>query len=105
MAAVCDLEIREKTTFSKRVSLLYCKKLTYNMLLVHNETQKHYLLKMKSHQDDFEEFDIQKYSADLWERWLEHPSNAEFREVYYDDRIGEKGRALLANHVSTFTLR
>lgn len=47
------------------------------------------------------EFDIQKYGADLWEEWLQHPSNAEFRNAYYDERIGERGRVLLANHVST----
>ncbi len=46
------------------------------------------------------ELDIQKYAADLWEEWLDHPSNFEFRELYYDERIGERGRVLLANHVS-----
>jgi len=58
-------------------------------------------LKHNRHQDDFMEFDIQKYGADLWEEWLQHPSNAEFRNAYYDERIGERGRVLLANHVST----
>ena len=54
----------------------------------------------KGHQDDFMEMDIQRFAADLWDQWLEHPANAEFSEVFYDERIGEKGRALLANHVS-----
>lgn len=40
------------------------------------------------------ELDIQKYAADLWEKWLEHPANDDFREVYYDKRIGEKGRCV-----------
>jgi len=68
--------------------------------------QQYALLKLESklrfqkgHQDDFMEFDIQKYGADLWEEWLQHPSNAEFRNAYYDERIGERGRVLLANHI------
>jgi hypothetical protein len=44
--------------------------------------------------------DIQKYASDLWERWVHDPRNADFRKVYFDERIGEKGRILLVNHVS-----
>jgi hypothetical protein len=54
----------------------------------------------EGHQDDFFELDIQKYASDLWEEWLEAPCNADFRRVYFDERIGEKGRNLLVNHVS-----
>jgi hypothetical protein len=54
----------------------------------------------EGHQDDFFELDIQKYASDLWDEWLEAPCNADFRRVYFDERIGEKGRNLLANHVS-----
>ncbi len=46
------------------------------------------------------ELDIQKYAADLWDRWLEDPANIEFKELFYDERIGEKGRMLLTRHVS-----
>ena len=54
----------------------------------------------EGHQDDFVELDLQKYASDLWQQWLEEPENADFREVYFDDRIGDKGRNLLVNHVS-----
>ena len=54
----------------------------------------------EGHQDDFVELDIQKYASDLWQQWLEEPENADFRKVYFDDRIGDKGRNLLVNHVS-----
>jgi hypothetical protein len=54
----------------------------------------------EGHQDDFVELDLQKYASDLWQQWLEEPENADFRKVYFDDRIGDKGRNLLVNHVS-----
>ena len=49
------------------------------------------------------ELDIQKYCAELWEKWIEHPSNIDFKELYFDPRIGERGRLLLTNHVSVTT--
>lgn len=46
------------------------------------------------------ELDIQKYASDLWDRWLEDPANIEFKQLFYDERIGDKGRMLLTSHVS-----
>lgn len=48
--------------------------------------------------------DVQKYASDLWEQWVHDPQNADFRKVYYDERIGEKGRILLVNHVSVLKI-
>lgn len=53
----------------------------------------------EGHQDDFESKDIQKYASDLWEEWLTHPANSEFFSLFYDDRIGERGRAELMTHI------
>jgi hypothetical protein len=51
------------------------------------------------HQNDFASKDIQKLAADLWEQWLNHPANIEFYSLFYDERIGDKGRAELLNHI------
>jgi hypothetical protein len=51
------------------------------------------------HQNDFATKDIQKFAADLWEQWLNHPANLEFKELFYDDRIGDKGRTVLVDHI------
>ena len=51
------------------------------------------------HQDDFESKDIQKFASDLWEEWLTHPANSEFYSLFYDERIGERGRAELKSHI------
>lgn len=53
-----------------------------------------------SHQDDFLEMDIEKFGMDSFKWWLNQPRNEDFRRVYYDERVGEKGRALLLDHVS-----
>jgi hypothetical protein len=53
----------------------------------------------EGHQNDFHTKDIQKLTADLWEDWLNHESNAEFFQLFYDDRIGEKGRVQLMDHI------
>ena len=53
----------------------------------------------EGHQNDFEIQDIQKLAADLWDQWLEHPSNTEFYQLYWDKRIGATGRKELRNHI------
>ncbi len=53
----------------------------------------------EGHQYDFFTNDIQKLAADLWEQWLEHPANIEFSQLFYDERIGERGRIALVNHI------
>ena len=55
----------------------------------------------EGHQDDFMEMDIQKFASDSWEWWLNRPENADFKAIYDDERVGEKGRRLLLSHVST----
>jgi len=53
----------------------------------------------EGHQHDCMEMDVQKYGADLWDHWLEHPSNLEFKKVFNDDRVGNFGRSELLNHI------
>ena len=53
------------------------------------------------HQHDFESKDVIKYALELWEEWLNHPSNADFKAVFDDDRIGDRGRRELINHIMT----
>ena len=54
----------------------------------------------EGHQDDFMEKDIQKLATDLWDQWLDHPDNADFKAVFEDERIGDLGRSELETHVS-----
>ena len=37
------------------------------------------------------ELDIQKFAVDLWAKWLDHPSNVDFKNLYNDKRVGEEG--------------
>lgn len=53
----------------------------------------------EGHQNDFATKDIQKLAADLWEQWLEYPANVEFNQLFYDERIGERGRRALVSHI------
>ena len=66
---------------------------------------EHTLRFQEGHQDDFMSKDVPKFATDLWERWLNHPLNHDFRKVYFDDRVGDRGRQELVNHIMTpFTL-
>ena len=38
--------------------------------------------------------------VDLWDQWLDHPENADFKAVFEDERIGDLGRSELETHVS-----
>uniref|UniRef100_A0A7S4M9V9 Uncharacterized protein n=1 Tax=Odontella aurita TaxID=265563 RepID=A0A7S4M9V9_9STRA len=53
----------------------------------------------EGHQNDCILFDVQKYVAELWEEWLNHPSNSDFKAVFDDDRVGDFGRRELIIHV------
>eukprot|EP00586_Coscinodiscus_wailesii_P020069 CAMPEP_0172493602 /NCGR_PEP_ID=MMETSP1066-20121228/25020_1 /TAXON_ID=671091 /ORGANISM="Coscinodiscus wailesii, Strain CCMP2513" /LENGTH=675 /DNA_ID=CAMNT_0013263825 /DNA_START=123 /DNA_END=2147 /DNA_ORIENTATION=- len=53
----------------------------------------------EGHQDDFAEKDIQKLAADLWDQWLDHPENIEFKTLFEDERIGDYGRSELETHI------
>ena len=53
----------------------------------------------EGHQHDFATKDIQKLATDLWDQWLEHQANIEFSQLFYDDRIGDRGRRALVNHI------
>jgi len=55
----------------------------------------------EGHQHDCIEMDVQKYGADLWDQWLEHESNLEFKNAFNDDRVGNVGRSELLNHIQT----
>lgn len=54
----------------------------------------------EGHQEDFKGKDIQKYAVDLWNEWLHHPSNIDFKNHFYDERIGSLGRELLVSHIT-----
>jgi len=51
------------------------------------------------HGHDFMLFDVKKYVADLWDMWLNHPSNTEFKQIFQDDRVGDVGRSELLDHI------
>eukprot|EP00565_Helicotheca_tamesis_P006551 CAMPEP_0185735410 /NCGR_PEP_ID=MMETSP1171-20130828/25212_1 /TAXON_ID=374046 /ORGANISM="Helicotheca tamensis, Strain CCMP826" /LENGTH=746 /DNA_ID=CAMNT_0028405709 /DNA_START=1 /DNA_END=2241 /DNA_ORIENTATION=+ len=53
----------------------------------------------RGHENDFMTMDVQKYVAELWEQWMNHPSNADFKTVFQDERIGDFGRAELVGHI------
>jgi len=53
----------------------------------------------EGHHHDFAALDIHQFAANLWDQWLDHPANLEFKELFYDDRIGERGRIELVNHI------
>ena len=53
----------------------------------------------EGHQDDFVTFDVQKYIIDLWNEWISNPLNEEFRNLYYDEKIGDYGRSDLMKHI------
>mmetsp|Transcript_16158 Transcript_16158/g.24215 ORF Transcript_16158/g.24215 Transcript_16158/m.24215 type:complete len:767 (-) Transcript_16158:215-2515(-) len=94
-----DVEAHDLRTPETGLLILFGKRpwvwQQYAMLKLENK-----LRFQKGHQDDFMELDIQKYASDLWERWLEDPANIEFKELFYDERIGEKGRMLLTSHIT-----
>jgi len=51
------------------------------------------------HQYDCMEIDVQKYAADLWDQWLDQEDNAEFCQLFDDERVGNYGRSELRNHI------
>jgi len=53
----------------------------------------------EGHQHDCMEMDVQKYAADLWDQWLEDTNNEEFYTLFYDERVGDRGRAELRRHI------
>jgi len=53
----------------------------------------------ENHPDDFVILSAQCYAMQLWNEWLEHPRNQEFKSVFYDDRIGDFGRTQLLGHI------
>ena len=53
------------------------------------------------HQFDFMSKDVMKYALDLWDGWLNHPDNADFKAVFQDDRVGDRGRKELLTHIMT----
>lgn len=66
---------------------------------------EHILRFQEGHQNDFMSKDIPKYAADLWDKWLNNPKNADFCELFYDPRVGDRGRHELINHImSPFNL-
>jgi hypothetical protein len=92
------LKLEHKMRFQKDHQVSRCYNLTSLLRCQHSDSND-------SRQDDFIHMDIQKYAYDLWEQWVHDPQNSEFRKVYFDERIGEKGRKILLNHVSEVEVR
>lgn len=68
--------------------------------------QQYALLRLESklrfqykHAHDFENFDVTKYTRELWDLWVEDPKNKEFRRVYYDKRLGKVTQNVLIHHI------
>jgi len=53
----------------------------------------------ENHQDDFIIMSAQRYAMQLWNEWLDHPKNQDFKAVFYDDQVGDFGRAQLLDHI------
>jgi len=51
------------------------------------------------HEDDFMEIDFERYSNKMWNSWLEHPENSEFKNHYHSEIVGEVGRGELMRHI------
>eukprot|EP00816_Leptocylindrus_hargravesii_P006554 CAMPEP_0196805842 /NCGR_PEP_ID=MMETSP1362-20130617/5665_1 /TAXON_ID=163516 /ORGANISM="Leptocylindrus danicus, Strain CCMP1856" /LENGTH=847 /DNA_ID=CAMNT_0042178997 /DNA_START=230 /DNA_END=2770 /DNA_ORIENTATION=- len=68
--------------------------------------QQYALLRLESklrfqdkHAHDFENFDVAKYTRELWDNWVDNPENEEFRRVYYDERLGKATQKVLIQHI------
>lgn len=53
----------------------------------------------ENHQDDFMIMSAQRYAMQIWNEWLDHPKNQDFKTVFYNDHVGDFGRAELMDHI------
>ena len=53
----------------------------------------------ENHQDDFMILSAQRVAMQLWNDWIEHPSNQDFKALFYNDNVGDFGRSELLDHI------
>lgn len=62
---------------------------------------EHILRFQIQHRCDFEEFETLVFVEALWDNWLSHEDNDEFRKLFDDARIGKMGRKHLEANIFT----
>ena len=62
---------------------------------------EHMLRFQIQHRCDFEEFETLVFVEALWDNWLSHEDNDEFRKLFDDARIGKMGRKHLEANIFT----